>query len=465
MEESSNHMRLNVLGTLTSDASADELRCAPRTALLLASLAFADGAVSRSALLERLWPAIDGEIPRARSDGNLDGYATKARALLNASGRALHANKGTRTLTLYRPGTPAAEAVLPTDIWEFQQLRRSHHASNLEAGLALVRGPVLASLDEHTFPWLKQVRQRLNSDCVYILRQLFKWPSERAETLVASFMETPSGTLLETAQASASLASEESTLLDSDSLDAFLASHYRPDSPSLRTLTQLVIPAPPPYYDADITLQLRDSKVTGKYELTYRLEITAQLDDFIMALTTRASLTDLLLAECPDISDSFTCSDETGRKDILRALRKPDPPIAVWCLESAPNGVTRRTPIALPPLTEIDSTTLLRQLDADSSRDVILLRGKLPGAKGAPRRISYRVRDSNMSIGEHYAFWVADRPIFVRRIVIDATQFVPTVHVHPMIGNIAHELEWNDQCCDTLVNNWVVKNQGIFLSW
>src|SRR6476660_5588692 len=174
-------MRINVLGTLTDDNR--DLHCSPRAAVLLASLAFADSPVPRSALLERLWPLVKGQVPKARSDGNLDGYTTEARSLLGESKKALYANKGTHSLVLYRPGAQTAPATVTTDVYDFQRLKQSHDPANLEAALSIVRGPVLASLDERAFPWLEQMRLKFNIDCQQILRKLYNWPTSHAESL------------------------------------------------------------------------------------------------------------------------------------------------------------------------------------------------------------------------------------------------------------------------------------------
>lgn len=458
-------MRLNILGALsltTENRPSAELSCSSRAALLLASLALSETPQTRSVLLERLWPEDNGRVPRSRSDRNLDGYATEARKLLGDLGKALHADKGAHTLTLYRPTATHAPATIPTDIYEFQQLVDSDNETNAEAALALVRGPILASLDSHTFPWLAEIRQKFAKDCSHALRKAYSWTSSRAELFVTTFMRNPSGSLLDAALTTIDADSEE----PSSPTDLSLTAYYRDNSPNLHALKKLVIPSAPPFYDADITIMLKDGRSSERYELTYGLEITASLDSFILAFTTRASVTDLLLAECPDISDSFTCSTAKGRRSLLKSLSAPaKSPITVQCLQSDARGVTRRSPIQLVELNEAERLVLLKQLDAQALNDVVLVRGRMPGTRGSERRISYRVCDSAMSVKEHYAFWVADRPTFVRRIHVDATNFAPNVHIHPMLGNISHEWEWESAQCDTLVNNWVVKNQGIFLSW
>lgn len=459
-------MRLNFLGTpsITFDnKSEEELPGSTRATILLASLAFSNGALARSVLLERLWPEVLGKTPKARSDKNLDGYATEARKLLGALHKALRADKGTHTLVLYPPGSQGAPSTVKSDIFEFQQLASSHQPANIELALSLVRGQVLAPIDEGSFPWLARVRRKATKDYVQALKELYSWPSSYAESLVSEFIATPSGTLLEFARGAVNSVNEEG---DQGSADFRLTDHYRPDAPNLQALTQLIIPAATPFYDADVTLELKDGRAASRYELTYGLEISASLDAFILALTSRASLTDLLLAECPDISDSFTCSTDTGRKALLDLLLKGHgSPITVHCLQSNARGISHKQAIRLIKLQGAESAAILSQLDQSSLKDVILLRGRLPGSKGSERRISYRVRDAKMNASEHYAFWIADRPTFVRRVSINARQFTPEVRVHPMIGNIAHEWDWDDQQCDTLINNWVVKNQGVFLSW
>lgn len=459
--------RLNVLGPLTintDDGHVDAIGCSPKIAVLLASLSFSDSSVSRSVLLERLWPEIDGVIPSARSDGGLDGYASKARKCLGIDKEdALEANKAAHSLILARPGAIGHSVTLASDIAELQRLKKSGDASNLEMALELVRGPVLAGIDDRHFPWLKTVRGQFKATCAEMIRRLHGWPSSRVDPLVAGFMETPYGTLLDALESERHKFPEFS--LDTDSVESALAHYYRPAAPSLRTLAQLVVPAGSPFYDTDITLALEDGPDADFYCLTYTLEATTQLDDVVIALTTRASLTDLLLAECPDLTDSFTCSDEDGSTAFIEGLTSKQPPIEVWCLVNSPSGATERKPIPLLRVSDTERDSFLSRLDSSSSSEVILLKGRLPGARGSMRRIAHCICDPRMRVAEHYAFWLADRPTFVRRIVVNAFSFTPPVHIHPMIGNVAYEWEWTKERCDVSVNNWLVKNQGVFLTW
>ncbi|HMJ01371.1 MAG TPA: hypothetical protein VK506_00435 [Conexibacter sp.] len=459
-------MRLNVFGpvTLVDDAgTTSSPKCSVRAGLLLSSLAMAQSPVARTVLLERLWPARDGRIPTARSDSNLDGYATEARHLIGAAAQALHANKAERSLALRRPGQVSTAATLDTDVREFQMLRNSSNPADLEQALSLVRGPLLAGVDGGPFPWLGEARQRFAEDCARVISRLHRWPSSRATAVVAEFMAEPSATLLAAVQDQQESAADA---VGTGSIEDALAARYMRHAPSLRTLAKLVVPISPPYYNTVVTLGLSDTASADTYQLTYHLEFTAQIDEFVIALTTRASLTDLLLAECPDIGDSFTCSSEAGRAAFARQLMTDSaPPVQVWCLESTPSGATRRRRVALKLLRPAQAAPLLRNLDPAASADVVLLRGTLPGRRGATRRIAHSVRDPLMDISEHYAFWIADRPMYIDRIKVDAAEFSPGVHLHPMLGNIANEWEWDGQRCDVAVENWVVKNQGIFLTW
>ncbi len=456
-------MRINLLGPLsqtTDQGESEPITCPARAAILLASLAFSEGWVSRSVLLERLWPEVDGRVPQARSDGNLDGYATTLRNILGEGfGRALKPNKSTHALMLVGP--PRDTEGVATDIADFQRLAKSRDPDDLEAALDLVRGPVLADHDERTYPWLGSVRRQVSTDCQQVIHRLHHWPASRIEPILEAFLATPNGGLLEVIQQKAQ---EGEPYPASPSLVSALTQQYPDDAPTLETLAQLVEPSIPPFFDADVTLQLRDCSTAGTYELIYGVEATTSLDEFVFAITTRASVTDLLLAECPGLTDSFTCSDEDGRDAVLSALGTDASPLSAWCIESS-DGVARRTNIDISLVPNEEAGQYFRRLEKSLWTDVFLLRGVLPGARNASRRIGHRVRDARMKTTDHYAFWLADRPTFVRRIVIDARGFTQPVHLHPMLGNIAHEWNWSDQLCDVAINNWVVKNQGVFLTW
>jgi hypothetical protein len=463
-------MRLDIQGPLAIGERASSppvmLRCAARTQILLASLAAARGSLPRSTLLERMWPEAKGLAPDARTNSNLDGYVSKARALLGDHGGAIQANKGERSLVLHRPGSPTARAVLATDIGEYQALSGSSHVAHLEKALDLVRGPVLSGIDAAAFPWVLTIREQLAKDYARVIHELTKWPLPQARRTVDTFMDQPHGTLLHAISAAdhdPGISGPERT--SRQDVESVLAQSYAPHAPNVRTLAQLVDPLAAPYYDAIVSLELCDVEA-DKYELSYSLEVTTHLDEYVLALTTRASVTDLVIAECPGVTDSFTCSSAASRAALQAAILSPASPLSVWCLETAPNGSTRRRPVSLRrDDTKPDSNPLISTLDRQAADDIVLMKGRVPGKARSARRLLYRVRDRGMDISEHYAFWVADRPTFVNRIRIDASKFSRAVHVHPLIGNIAHEWEWVDQQCDMAINNWLVRNQGVFLTW
>lgn len=444
-----------------STSKEDLLSTSARATLLLSSLANSDDPVPRDTLLKRLWPEINDHVPSGRSTANLDNCVSEARAAIKDLGLAIRASKSTHTLVLV-PIDDESSTESVSDLAVMRRAAQSEDKIKIERSLGLVRGPVLASFNANQFPWVAEVRRKYARRCVKLVKQLTGWPEAEATIVVTSFFEDPDGTLLEAAQVPA-----EGGLFVAESvpMEHLLVSKYGDGAPALQTLARLVIPDSTPFFETDITLKLADGGAADSYQLEYSIETTANLDRFVVAVTNRSSLTDLLLAECPELSDSFTCSSSQSRRAFVAKVNTEDSPVSLWCLDPSPRGSTKKKLLEFRTDLKSVRAQVLGDLSSDDREDITILSANLPGQAGAKRRIGCTYRDREMSLADHYAFWKADRPTYVRRISLDAEHFAPEIRIHPMIGNIGQEIRWDGTRCDLTVENWLVKNQGIFLIW
>jgi hypothetical protein len=417
----------------------------------------------RSELTARLWP---GKAERSTIDSNLNNCISDARAPLGGAHDAVRSLRPDKSVVLDREGTDRASGdafCVEIDLDEFQSLIQSPSNDDILRALTLVRGRLLHGV-EH--PWLAHERSKLDRRIVKAIRAVTRWPDARASQALEDFYAKPQHTLA--TLITQLRADDEEPVNSTDSPDdRFLISlqaHY-PNAPKLETLRSLIIPQKPTYHDMSVRLYLRDATTSpDAYELKYQVEFTASVEEFVVGLTTRATLGDLLIAECPQLSDTFTFSTEAARASFAKNA------ITLTYYDTTTTGRVSKRDLKLRPVTTANARkAYLGGIPSQVARDVTLLRAAVPGSPSAPRHLEITVTSHNMSRRDHYCFWIADRTSYVRRITVDFTRFtVPDgerPRLHPFLGTVAHEIKETDAAYDIPVENWLVKDQGIMLIW
>jgi hypothetical protein len=430
-----------------------------RPKLLIASLAVTRTAISRDELIRRFWP---DAITRGTEDGNLNNGVSDARKPL-CSPDALVSVRPDRALRLDRQGTDERtkeEFLVETDIDELKQYLDADTADDAKRALALVRGRLLHGVSH---PWLDEERARLDRLIVRGIRRVTHWPLERATLALEDFYVAPSGTL--DAYISAIRADDDDQQPATSDPHAAIYSGLTalyPGAAKLDTLRELIVPHKPIYRDMSVRFFLRDSSEPDNYTLKYQIEYHTPLDEFVVALTTRATLGDLLIAECPRISDAFAFSDDEARKAFVETG------IQLTHYAPLPSGRTAKHDCKFRPVARTRRSLYLGDIEPSLAADVVLYAASIPGTHHE-RHLELTITSERMSRHEHYCFWIADRPSYVRRITLDFSRFTlhdrDRPHLHPFLGTVSHEIKDSDGAYDILLENWLVKDQGVMLIW
>jgi hypothetical protein len=447
--------RISFLGELAIDATDHASDLKMQQLLLLASLAVTTSGVTRQELIARIWPDGQGDSTK------LNNCVSDARPFL-CSPNALFADRSARAVRLIREGEDKASRepfVVETDLDEFRQHLASNSDDGLHRALALVRGRFLHGTSH---AWLNDERKRFDRLIVRAIRGLTHWPHERATAALEDFYAQPSGTLdgyisalrVDETSDPAELADPQAAIL------AGLQALY-PNGAKIDTLRDLILPQRPVYRDMTVRFHLWDGDAPEVYTLKYQIEYFAATDEFVVALTTRATLGDLLIAECPRISDAFAFSDDAAREAFAGSG------IQLVHYDLLADGRTARGKCEFRLVPARQRKRYLGDITPELVSDVVLYAAQVPGTPNQERHLELTITSERMSRSEHYCFWIADRPSYVRRITIDFSRLSLADHprLHPFLGAVSHEITASDGAYDIMLENWLVKDQGVMLIW
>ena len=249
-----------------------------------------------------------------------------------------------------------------------------------------------------------------------------------------------------------------------------LSRHYL-NREDLSPLGSLIIPDRPVYYDVMVEMQFHDDPSSTDHLLyDSTVTFTAELNEYVMGIVDKPGLCDVLLGECQHITDIFSCSDKASRQRKAQELARSADTVSLT--ERTTAGKTRLRPVPLEPIKQKDYGRYLEHLADGHRNDVSLLQGRLPDtALPLPRlTVSQRL---HLDKADHFCYWVADRPMYIRRFDIDLSRFTPsisgrdgivTVQPFMMAGATQATLDKNPHI-SLAIENWLVRGQGIAVIW
>ncbi len=112
---------------------------------------------------------------------------------------------------------------------------------------------------------------------------------------------------------------------------------------------------------------------------------------------------------------------------------------------------------------------MLSELPTDLHSEVALLGADIPRpSPDEPTRVELTLK-SRMDRRDHYCFWLADRPTFLRAIIFDAAGMAlregEKFTLQPCLRATAYEPEVRDNEYEIRVDAWIVRGQGALLIW
>jgi len=244
-----------------------------------------------------------------------------------------------------------------------------------------------------------------------------------------------------------------------------LGAYYGAHASQLATLVKSVLPQTVHYDDVSVELVLQDHpEDRALYQLEYRSGFLASLDEYVVAFVQRAALSDRIMATCPKVNDAWAFSDREGLEKQTRTLHEGESSVRV--LGEDAEGRPFLQALDLQPVERKSSRDYLTGLGDIDIGEVTLLRSAVPRTLAAPAQIATQYR-FDMRRDDHYCYWVAPRPLFLRRLTFNYTQLGRTgrVIVQPFMGKAASRPEWEGQLFRLEVDDWVVPGQGAVMTW
>jgi hypothetical protein len=244
-----------------------------------------------------------------------------------------------------------------------------------------------------------------------------------------------------------------------------LASLYEPDG--LGRLAWMIV-SDAPVYDASVTLKLRDNADdAASYLLTLSTTGACRRSAYYLAVTARATLTDLIKSTCDQVAGDFTCSHQSHVMERAEAWTNDESVLTL--LSSDADELAKEDPLPLRLADEAEREEVLATIPPDLRRDVALLRADIPRAgTDPPSRVELRLT-SLMARSDHYCFWVADRPTFLTTMTFDASGMTlgkgERFTLQPCFRGPAYEPRPHDNVYEIHVDGWIVRGQGAVLVW
>lgn len=254
----------------------------------------------------------------------------------------------------------------------------------------------------------------------------------------------------------------------SDCIDAELVGilhRYYHGLPKLETLADTILPDRPPYTDVTVTCTLTDViDDAERYQLRTTLAFTATISEYVLAVTSSAIAADRLIAECPRISDFRTCSGPEDMAGFQKAIVERALPI--FTLTEDVRGRAIQSLLPMSKVEDGNRAAYLGRLTDELADHVVLYRGTISTQPVTIRLLSTVA--SPMHRSDHYCYWLADRPMYIRTLQFDTASFSAASRgftFQPFLGCLGFDIRNTDGAYRVDLENWIVRGQGVMLVW
>lgn len=242
-----------------------------------------------------------------------------------------------------------------------------------------------------------------------------------------------------------------------------------PQGSQLEQLAEMVAPIRPVIGKTDVALILSDCPDSSDlYHLRVTTSCSTRPGSYFIALTPRASLSDLLVTTCPGISEVFSCSSGSHVTQTAERWSASDE-VVLTAIQRDPQGRALREALPLVLASDSEKAAVLNSLPAPVAEEVALLRADVPaGSGGDLPRLELR-QEAVMERRDHYCYWLADRPTFVRQLQADWTGLSlgegQEIRLRPTVRGTAYEARQENKRCVLDINGWLVAGQGMVIIW
>jgi hypothetical protein len=138
-------------------------------------------------------------------------------------------------------------------------------------------------------------------------------------------------------------------------------------------------------------------------------------------------------------------------------------------MQRDPQGRVLRKALPLALASDSEKAAVLDGPASPVAEEVALLRAEVPAGSGSELpRLELR-QEAVMERRDHYCYWLADRPTFVRQLQADWTGLSLSegqeIRLRPTVRGTAYEARQENKRCVLDINGWLVAGQGMVLIW
>jgi hypothetical protein len=285
------------------------------------------------------------------------------------------------------------------------------------------------------------------------------------ETKVCHMLDEPKLPELDGSESTTSITAQGAT----QAIRLAISQLYRNDT-RLLPLASLLVPDRVIYYDAVVDLTLIDSEADPeRYIYRLSLTFTAELSDYVVGYVCRSHLTDTLLVGTKRVTDVYSFSTDDARDECVKRLSGSLD--VVTLVTARPDGRTAHKGLRMEVVPKDEYEVYLGDEYEKHGKDIKLLRAKLPESQ-VPVRLKV-VQEFSLHKSDHFCYWVADRPIYLRQLRVDTRQFTPSgssrdgrVTLQPFMMATNAEIALHiDRTMSEETDNWLIRGQGFTVVW
>lgn len=456
------HVQLNILGPVEVlvDGESQPLPTSARARLLVGLLGIKQ-TYSQADLAHAFWVDAYALDPALLHD-RLSHVISAARPVFGDS-RALRS----RSRIVELDPANIERWSFSTDSDEFFELAESESRDDLRAALRLIRGRPLSGLAipfDTEIEWLDDYVAAVTDTLQTVLTTL-GFHASSVDQQVRDLFEGRVSLVLRRLDRLKSAPPMQQTHLAEGHVGQVvqvLEAIY-PDAPALVDLARMVVTGKPHARDAEVTLVLADGSAAERYWLTLLTRMQLATSTFYLAVTSRATLSSNIASTCTEVAEVFACSnEEDAEREAQRFLESST---ALTVVVPKAQGGPRRQPVVFARADPTTSVRVLSGVGHVEASDVILLEAQLPRNDCV---VELRLR-SEMLRTDHYCYWLSDRPVYLKRITIDASGLsLPAgqrLRLRPCVASAAYEVTENEGLFHLELEAWLVRGQGVVLTW
>ncbi|MFC3896976.1 hypothetical protein ACFOWZ_36330 [Lentzea rhizosphaerae] len=235
-----------------------------------------------------------------------------------------------------------------------------------------------------------------------------------------------------------------------------------PHTPHKASLVSLMLQPRPVLRDVSMALRIEGVDETAVHA-GIRIEVTMPRGQMLVAATPSVMHSTALSAACPDVFEVVSLGRPGSFDEAARTFGEK-----LECYVESPSRTTRRVEFRRVP-----ANALRKYISPPvgmTAGDIVLFAADLGEGDGEFVRVRYHYHWSQ-DLDEHFVYWAADRPMFVRTITLDMRELVTRqdcrVWVKTFLGGVDSLVLDNtsDGHTSLSLDRWIVEGQGVVAVW